>query len=99
MPLQTFVDFAKGSNVVLHESVGPVFNFSAANLQSRNIILNHTTQAQVGAVFNALKVTSEADCTFLECAATRNMCGSPAEEHFCQCHTDISTLTGWSFKP
>ena len=58
MPLQTFVDFAKGSNVVIHESVGPVFNYSAANLQSQNIILNHTTQAQVGAVFNALKVIS-----------------------------------------
>lgn len=56
IPLQTFVDFAKDANVVLHESVGPVFDFNSANIQSQNIYLNHTTQAQVGSVFQALKV-------------------------------------------
>ncbi|KAK9865908.1 hypothetical protein WJX84_000433 [Apatococcus fuscideae] len=54
VPLQTFVDFAKGSNVVLHESVGPFFNFSGTDVQSQNIILNHTTQTQVGSIFSAL---------------------------------------------
>ena len=56
VPLQSFVDFATGSNVVLHESVGPVFNFSGTDVQSQNIYLNHTTQAQVGSIFNALNV-------------------------------------------
>ena len=57
VPLQTFVDFAKGSNVVLHESVGPFYNFTGTDVQSQNIILNHTTQAQVGSIFNALNVS------------------------------------------
>ena len=58
MPLQSFVDFAQGSNVVLHESVGPFFDFNGTDVQSQNIILNHTTQAQVGSVFSALNVSA-----------------------------------------
>ena len=58
MPLQSFVEFAKGSNVVLHESVGPFFDFNGTDVQSQNIILNHTTQAQVGSVFSALNVSA-----------------------------------------
>ncbi|KAL3162019.1 hypothetical protein ABBQ38_009090 [Trebouxia sp. C0009 RCD-2024] len=54
IPLDTFVDFASGSDVVIHESVGPVWNFSTAGVAGKNILLNHTSQTQVGEVFSAL---------------------------------------------
>ncbi|KAL0031317.1 hypothetical protein WJX79_003158 [Trebouxia sp. C0005] len=54
VPLTTFVNFAQGSDVVIHESVGPVWNFSTAGVAGQNILLNHTSQTQVGQVFAAL---------------------------------------------
>ena len=39
VPLDTFVDFAQGSDVVIHESVGPVWNFSTAGVAGINILL------------------------------------------------------------
>lgn len=54
VPLATFVNFASGSDVVIHESVGPVWNFSTAGVAGQNILLNHTSQTQVGDVFSAI---------------------------------------------
>ncbi len=39
VPLTTFVNFAQGSDVVIHESVGPVWNFSTAGVAGQNILL------------------------------------------------------------
>ena len=39
MPLDTFVNFAGGSDVVIHESVGPVWNFSTSGVAGINILL------------------------------------------------------------
>ena len=39
VPLDTFVQFASGSDVVIHESVGPVWNFSTAGVAGQNILL------------------------------------------------------------
>ncbi|KAK9830412.1 hypothetical protein WJX72_011632 [[Myrmecia] bisecta] len=55
VPLTTFVDFALGSDVVIHEAVGPVYNLSAAAIASKNIALNHTTAVQVGQIFQAIQ--------------------------------------------
>ncbi|KAK9797405.1 hypothetical protein WJX73_006256 [Symbiochloris irregularis] len=55
IPLDTFVDFAKGSDVVIHESVGPIYNLSLESKATRNILTNHTSQAEVGAVFQAVQ--------------------------------------------
>lgn len=55
VPLQTFVNFANGSDVVLHETVGPVHTLQGIPVANRNIYLNHTTQAEVGEVFEAVQ--------------------------------------------
>lgn len=39
VPLQTFVNFANGSDVVLHETVGPVHTLQGIPVANRNIYL------------------------------------------------------------
>ena len=39
IPLATFVNFANGSDVVLHEVVGPVYTLQGMPVASRNIYL------------------------------------------------------------
>jgi hypothetical protein len=56
IPLQTFVDFASGSDAVIHESVGPIYDFSfQLPAVSTNILTNHTNQYEVGAIFQAIQ--------------------------------------------
>ncbi len=71
VPLTTFVNFAQGSDVVIHESVGPVWNFSTAGVAGQNILLvsnsitlsvgvtvhMHCTCPSTGLVFLGLSVS------------------------------------------
>ncbi|KAK9797411.1 hypothetical protein WJX73_007627 [Symbiochloris irregularis] len=55
IPLDTFVNFAKGSDVVIHEAVGPIYDFAAEPAAAQNVITNHTTSAETGAIFQVLQ--------------------------------------------
>lgn len=55
VPLETFVQFANGSDIILHETRGPLESFEGLLDWQKNIVLNHTNNAEVGQIFQATK--------------------------------------------